>query len=130
MGDRSGKGGKGQGVWAKCPSSFSKPNREGSRQGGWPVEGEGAPATQAMGTAGRWGKTELRSRATHSAPHLGRGRTVEGDRQRRAVCNRDGTGGGSWRLGRERGRTVRLGGEAGAARVRFIGVVRRFEAIF
>jgi hypothetical protein len=42
------------------------------------VEGEGAPATQAMGTSGRWGKTERRSRATHSAHHLGRGRTVEG----------------------------------------------------
>jgi hypothetical protein len=47
----------------------------------------GAPTTQAMGTAGMWGKTEWRSRATHSAPHLGRGRTVEGDRWRRAVCN-------------------------------------------
>jgi hypothetical protein len=88
------------------------------------VEGEGAPATQAMGTAGRWGKTERRSRATHSAPHLDRGRTVEGDQRRRAVCNRDGTGGGGWRLGRERGRQVRLGGEAGAARVRFIGAGR------
>jgi hypothetical protein len=94
------------------------------------VEGEGAHATQAMGTTGRWGKTERRSRATHSAPHLGRGQTVEGDRRRRAVCNRDGTGGGGWRFGRERGRPVRLGGEAGAARVCFIGAVRRFEAMF
>jgi hypothetical protein len=85
------------------------------------VEGEGAPATQAMGTAGRWGKTERRSRATHSAPHLGRGRTMEGDRRWWAVCNRDGTSGGGWRLERERGRPVRLGGEAGAVRVRFIG---------
>jgi hypothetical protein len=88
------------------------------------VEGEGAPATQAMGTAWRCGKTERRSRATHSAPHLGRGQTVEGDRRRRAVCNRDGTGGGGSRLGRKRGRSVRLGGEAGAARVRFIGAGR------
>jgi hypothetical protein len=94
------------------------------------VEGGGAPATQAMGTAGRWGKTERRSRATHSAPHLGRGRIVEEDRRRWAVCNRDSTGGGSWRLGRKRGRPVRLGGEAGVARVRFIGAVRQFEAIF
>jgi hypothetical protein len=79
------------------------------------VEGEGAPTTQAMGTAGRWDKTERRSRATHSAPHLGRERTVEGDRRRQTVCNRDGTGGGGWVLGRERGRPVRLGGDAGAA---------------
>jgi hypothetical protein len=84
----------------------------------------------AMGTAGRWGKTEWRSRATHSAPHLGRGQTVEGDRRRRAVCNRDGTSGGGWRLEMERGRPVRLRGEAGATRVRFIGAVRQFEAIF
>jgi hypothetical protein len=89
------------------------------------VEGEGAPATQAMGTTGRWGKTERRSRATHSAPHLGRAWTVEGDRRWQAVCNRDGTGGGCWRLGRERERPVRLGGEARAARVRFIGAGRR-----
>jgi hypothetical protein len=50
---------------------------------------------------------------------------VEGDRRRRVVCNRDATGGGGWRLGREKRRLVRLGGEAGAARVHFIGAGRR-----
>jgi hypothetical protein len=104
--------------------SLTIQNRGAGGQGGRPVEGEGAPATQAMGTAGRWGKTERRSRETHSARHLVRGQTVEGDRRRQAVCNRDGTGGGGWRLGRKRGRPVRLGGEAGAAQVHFIGAGR------
>jgi hypothetical protein len=92
------------------------------------VEGEVAPATQAMGMARRWGKTERSSRETHSAPHLGRGRTVEGDRRQRAVCNQDGTGSGGWRLERERGRPVRLGVKAGAAQVRCIGAGRRCSA--
>jgi hypothetical protein len=79
---------KGKGVWAKQPSSSSLPHdTERKRQNGRPVEGVWAPATQAMGAAGTWGKTERRSRATHSAPYLGRGRTVEGDRRQRAVCN-------------------------------------------
>jgi hypothetical protein len=79
---------KGQGVWAKQPSSSSLPHdTERKRQNGRPVEGVRAPATQAMGAAGKWGKMKRRSRATHSAPHLGRGRTVEGDRRRRAVFN-------------------------------------------
>jgi hypothetical protein len=76
------------------------------------VEGEGAPATQVMGTAGRWGKTERRSRATHSAHHIGRGWTMEGDRRRRAVCNRGGLEWRRWELGEERGRCLGVRGEA------------------
>jgi hypothetical protein len=82
--------------------SLTIQNRE--EQYGRPVEGAGAPATQAIRTAGMLGKTERRLRATHSAPNLGRGRTVEGDRRRRAVFNREGTGGaggGDGGLGKE-----------------------------
>jgi hypothetical protein len=67
------------------------------------VEGERAPTTQAMGTAGRWGKIERRSRATHSAPQLGRGRTVEGDQRQRGVCNSGGLEWRRWELREERG---------------------------
>jgi hypothetical protein len=79
---------KGQGVWAKQPSSCSLPHdTEQRRQYDRPMEGGGAPATWCTATAGKWGKTKRRSRAIHSTSHLGRGRTVEGDRRRRAVCN-------------------------------------------
>jgi hypothetical protein len=60
-------------------------NRE--EQSGRPLERGGAPATWCTATVGKWGKAKRRSRATHSAPHLGRGRTVEGDLRRQAVCN-------------------------------------------
>jgi hypothetical protein len=73
------------------------------RQGGRPVEGRGAPATRAMGAAGKWGKTKRRSRATHSTPHLGRGRTVDGDRWRQAVCNPERHGRRWWWQWRARG---------------------------
>jgi hypothetical protein len=95
---------KGMGVWAKQPSSSSLPHdTEQRRQGGRPWKWGGAPATQAMGTAGMWGKTERRSRATHSAPHLGRGRTVEGDRRRWEVCNPERHGRRWWWRWRARG---------------------------
>jgi hypothetical protein len=104
---------------------------EQRRQYGRPVEGGGASATQAMGMTGMWGKTERRLRATHSAPHLGRGRTVEGDRRRRAVCNsklvswwwrwRARGGGGIGRGGAGRGgepvRTFYRRGKVGSARI-------------
>jgi hypothetical protein len=95
------------------------------------------PSTQNKGGSDRGGlpaavrnegNRERRSRSTDSRPHLGWRRPVEVDRRRRASCNRDGMGGGGWRLGRERGRPVRLGGEAGVARVRFIGAGRRCSA--
>jgi hypothetical protein len=57
--------------------SLTIQNRE--EQSDRPVEGRGALATWCTATAGKWGKTKRRSRATHSTPHLGRGRTVEGD---------------------------------------------------
>jgi hypothetical protein len=65
--------------------------------------GGGAPATWCTAMAGKWGKTKRRSRATHSAPHLGRGRTVEGDRWRRAVCNPEQHGRRWWWRWRARG---------------------------
>jgi hypothetical protein len=105
--------------------SLTIQNRE--EQCGRPVEGGGAPTTQAMGTAGMWGKTERRSRATHSAPHLGRGRTVEGDRRRWAVCNRDGTGGtggGDGELGKEGELVVEVRDEVGSRSGPFIGAGR------
>jgi hypothetical protein len=88
------------------------------------VEGGGAPTTWCTATAGKWGKTKRRSRATHSAPHLGRGRTVEGDRRRRAVCNRDGTGGaggGDGELGEEGELVVEVRDEVGSRAGPFIG---------
>jgi hypothetical protein len=95
------------------------------------VEGGGAPATQAMGTAGKWGKTKRSLRATHSAPHLGRGRTVEGDRRRRAVCNRDGTGGaggGDGGLGKEGELVVEVRGDTGSRAGPYIGARRSVRA--
>jgi hypothetical protein len=80
-----------------------------------------------MATTGNEGNRERRSRSTDSRPHLYWGRTVEVDRRRRVSCNRDGTSGGGWRLGRERRRPVRLGGEAGVTRIRFIGAGRRWR---
>jgi hypothetical protein len=80
------------------PSLQNRGDREADR---W--KRGGAPATQAMGTTGMWGKTERRSRATHSAPHLGRGRTVEGDRRRRAICNPERHGRRWWWRWRARG---------------------------
>jgi hypothetical protein len=41
----------------------------------------GAPATQAMGAAGKWGKTKRSSRETDSAPYLGLGCSGEVDRR-------------------------------------------------
>jgi hypothetical protein len=97
------------------------------------VEGGGAPTTWCTATAGKWGKTKRRSRATHSAPHLGRGRTVEGDRRRRAVCNRDGTGdagGGDGELGEEGELVVEVRDEVGSRAGPFIGARRRFGREF
>jgi hypothetical protein len=107
--------------------SLTIQNRE--EQYGRPVEGGGAPATQAMGTAGMWGKIERRSRATHSAPHLSRGWTVEGDRQWQTVYNRDGTrgaGGGDGELGKEGELAVEVRDEVGSRAGPFIGAGRRF----
>jgi hypothetical protein len=100
--------------------------QNGEEQYGRSVEG-GAPVTQAMGTAGMWGKTERRSRATHSAPHLGRGRTVEGDRRRRTVFHREGTGGaggGDGGLGKEGELVVEVRDEVGSRSSPFIGTGR------
>jgi hypothetical protein len=95
---------KNSGVWEKPPSSSSPPHNTETQKIGRPaVEGGGAPTTQAMGAAGKWGKTKRRSRATHSAPHLGRGRSVEGDRRRRAVCNSERHGRRWWWRWRARG---------------------------
>jgi hypothetical protein len=44
-------------------------------------KGGGAPATRCMASAGKWGKTKRSSRATDSAPYIGWGETVEGDRR-------------------------------------------------
>jgi hypothetical protein len=95
------------------------------------VEGGGAPATQAIGTAEKRGKTKRSSRATHSAPHLGRGRTVEGDRRRRAVCNRDGAsgaGGGDGGLGKEGEFVVEVRDATGSRAGPFIGAGRSVRA--
>jgi hypothetical protein len=78
--DREAGRGRGEGRW---------------RPGPWKGGG-------ALG-AGKWGKTKRRSRATHSAPHLGRGRTVEGDRRRWAVCNPERHGRHWWWRWRARG---------------------------
>jgi hypothetical protein len=97
------------------------------RQGGRPVEGRGVQATQATGAAGKWGKTKRRSRATHSAPHLGRGRTVEGDRQRRAVCNPERHGRHWWWRWRARDEgelVVEVRDEVGSRSGPFIGAGR------
>jgi hypothetical protein len=82
------------------PPSLTIQNRETGRP---TMEGGGASATRAMGAAGKWGKTKRRSRATHSTPHLGRGRTVEGDQRRRAVCNPERHGRRWWWRWRARG---------------------------
>jgi hypothetical protein len=50
------------------------------READW-WKGGGAPATQAMGTTGKWGKTKRSSRATDSAPYLGPGCFGEADRR-------------------------------------------------
>jgi hypothetical protein len=76
------------------------------------VEGEGAPTTQPMGTAGRWGKTERRSRETHSAYHLGRGWTVEGDRRLRASVAGAAWNGGGGSSGKREGGAWEVQGEA------------------
>jgi hypothetical protein len=89
--------------------------------------GGGVLATRCTATAGKWGKTKRSSRATHSAPHLGRGRTVEGDRRRRAVCNRDGTGGaggGEGGLGKEGELVVAVRGATESRAGPFIGAGR------
>jgi hypothetical protein len=91
------------------------------------VKEGGAPATQAMGAAGKWGKTKRRSRATHSAPHLGRGRTVEGDRWRRAVCNQERHERRCWWRWRDRGgggMVVEVRDEVGSRSGPFIGAGR------
>jgi hypothetical protein len=91
------------------------------------VEGGGAPATRCTATGGKWGKTKRGSRATHSAPHLGRGRTVEGDRRWWAVFNRDGTGGaggGDGGLGKEGGLVVEVRGATGSRARPLIGAGR------
>jgi hypothetical protein len=89
---------------AKQPSSSSLPHDiECKRQNGRLVEGVRAPATQAMGAAGKWGKTKRRSRATNSAPYLGLGCSREADRWRRAVCNPERHGRHWWWRWRARG---------------------------
>jgi hypothetical protein len=43
--------------------------------------GGGAPTTWCTATAGKWGETKRRSRATDSAPYLGLGCSGEADRR-------------------------------------------------
>jgi hypothetical protein len=103
---------------------------EQRRQYGRPVEGGGAPTTQAMGTIGMWGKTERRSRETHSVLYLGLGCSGEADRRRRAAA---GYGGRWWRcLGAwEAGGLVGVvRGEVGSRSGHFIGAGRRFGQRF
>jgi hypothetical protein len=98
-----------------------------NREIGRPAVEGGAPATRAMGAAGKWGKTKRRSRATHSAPHLGKGRTMEGDRQRRAVCNPERHGRrwcGDGELGEEGELVVEVRDEVGSRSGPFIGAGR------
>jgi hypothetical protein len=88
-GGRFWRSGKRAGGMGKTTIFFLPPSRYRIEETGRPSpwKGGGAPVTWCTATAGKWGQTKRRSRATHSAPHLGRGRTVEGDRWRRAVCN-------------------------------------------
>jgi hypothetical protein len=107
--------------------SLTIQNRGAVGQEGQPVEGGGAPATWCTVTTEKWGKTKRRSRATHSAPHLGRGRTVEGDWRRRAVCNRDGmgdAGGGDGGLAKEGELVMEVRGATESRAGRFIGAGR------
>jgi hypothetical protein len=74
-----------------------------------------------------WGKIERRSRETHSAPHLSRGRTVEGDRRRQAVFNQEGTGGasgGDRGLGKKGKLVIEVRGEVGSRFGPFTGAGR------
>jgi hypothetical protein len=108
------------------PPSLTIQNRETGRP---TMEGGGASATRAMGAAGKWGKTKRRSRATHSTPHLGRGRTVEGDQRRRAVCNPERHGRRWWWRWRAQGGgelAVEVRDEVGSRSSHFIGAERRF----
>jgi hypothetical protein len=44
---------KRRGLWGRWPSSSSEPNKEGSRQGGRPVEGAGVARVYFIGTGRR-----------------------------------------------------------------------------
>jgi hypothetical protein len=79
-----------------------------------------------MTAAGSGGNEERRSRATRSCPHLGLGRLVEGDRRRRAVCNRGGLGWPRWELGGERGKCL---GDVGRGGERCWAIYRRGKAV-
>jgi hypothetical protein len=113
---------------------FLPPSRyRTERQGGRPWKGEGAPATQAMGAAGKWGKTKRRSRATHSSPHLGRDglwREIDGGGRSATRNGTGGAGGGDGELGEEGRLVVEVRDEVGSRSGPFIGAERRFGRRF
>jgi hypothetical protein len=116
---------KGRGFWAKSPSSSSLPHdTERRRQGGRPWKGGGAPGSWCMATAGKWGETKRRSRATNSAPYLGLGCSGEADRRWRAATVMVVGGGGAWALGRQGGLVGVVCGEVGSRSGPFIGAGR------
>jgi hypothetical protein len=120
-----GKVGKGQGVWAKCPSSTSPPSR--SRQGhGLTVAGRwrggSPPATRCAATAGRWGKTKRSLRAIDSASYLGRGQPVEAAPLRWAAAGDGGWGGGARGLGKQGETAVAVQGRVRHCPPLFMGV--------
>jgi hypothetical protein len=80
---------KGQGDMGKTTIFFlpSLTIQNGTDREVDPVEEGGAPATRCAATAGKWGETKRRSRATDSTPYLGLGCSGEADRRRWAVCN-------------------------------------------
>jgi hypothetical protein len=83
--------------------------------------------TQAMETAGMWGKTERRSRATHSAPHLGRDgpwREIDGGRRSATRNGPGGAGGGDGELGEEGELVVEVRDVVGSRSDPFIGTGR------
>jgi hypothetical protein len=77
-----GKGKKGRGYGQNnhlLPPSLTIQNRGDREADRW--KGGGAPTTRCAATAGKCGETKRSSRATDSAPYLGWGQNVEGDRR-------------------------------------------------
>jgi hypothetical protein len=97
---------------------FLPPSRYRMEQTGRSTgEGGRGAGDPGHGAAGKWGKTKRRSRATHSAPHLGRGRTATRN-------GTGGTGGSDGELGEEGELVVEVRDEVGSRSGPFIGAGR------
>jgi hypothetical protein len=109
----------------KKPFFFLPPSRHRRRrQGGRLWKGEGAPTTWCTATAGKWGETKRRSRATDPSPYLGLGCSGEVDRRRRRRPVMVVGGCGAWALGRQGGLVGVVCGEVGSRSGPFIGAGR------